>query len=336
MALAQVRFIGGYSQHPLIRKTTDEDRSIELDIQATFEALISIGQCDPFHKDQFGYTVYHLLDGSTSSWRWLRQQDEIELANLSLDEIRDLLLTRCVTSPRDDRSFLYDILPKGKKLHDIAATVPYNSAFRKDTGMGSILSSIGMSLVVRTMLILTIEKRTRSPPQKTESNIILSELVSQGADLHPIFLAYGHLFTPLTLFLSLAFKVKSNGILLQRYEVVAPIIRGWLKALAAAGVDLDAYGAEERAIHDRGDVTWIFEIDPSRVDHDIGSEHNKDSTPETYLYYEILDIHAGELPEEWHIEWEDVYVSSALAADFWNGVEGGDEGLPQMPGSWSD
>ena len=193
-----------------------------------------------------------------------------------------------------------------------------------------------MSLVVRTMLILTIEKRTRSPPQKTESNIILSELVSQGADLHPIFLAYGHLFTPLTLFLSLAFKVKSNGILLQRYEVVAPIIRGWLKALAAAGVDLDAYGAEERAIHDRGDVTWIFEIDPSRVDHDIGSEHNKDSTPETYLYYEILDIHAGELPEEWHIEWEDVYVSSALAADFWNGVEGGDEGLPQMPGSWSD
>jgi hypothetical protein len=241
-----------------------------------------------------------------------------------------------MTSPCDGRSILYDILPKGKKLHDIAATVPYISAFRKDTGMGSFLSSIGTFLVVRTMLILTIEKRTRSPPAKIESNIILSELVSLGADLHPVFLAYGHLFTPLTFFLLTVLKVKSNGILLERYEVVAPIIRGWLEALAAVGVNLDAYGAEERAIHDRGEVTWIFELDTCRADHDIGSKDTKDSTPESYLNYEILDIHIGELPEEWHIEWEDVYVSSALAADFWNGVEGGDSGLPQMPGSWSD
>jgi len=134
----------------------------------------------------------------------------------------------------------------------------------------------------------------------------------------------------------MALKVKSNGILLQRYKVVAPVIRGWLKALAAVGVDLIAYGTEERAMHDRGGVSWTFELDYIKAGHDIGTEYTEEAPLVSGLRYEILNIHAALLPEDWQVEWEDLYVSSALAADFWNGVENDDECLFQMPGTWVD
>jgi hypothetical protein len=80
--------------------------------------------------------------------------------------------------------------------------------------------------------------------------------------------------------------------------------------LIEAGVDLVEFGRIENTLHDEDQVKWTF---PRDMAPNLESDNN--------YRFKILGLRMGVTPEEFHIEFEDLYVSAGLAARFWEWVE---------------
>ena len=97
------------------------------------------------------------------------------------------------------------------------------------------------------------------------------------------------------------------------------------------GIDLVQYGLVENELYESGKISWIVVLHTQWV-----------GEFENYCKFELLELRIGETPDDFYIEFEDLYVSTPLAAEFWCWVEGitneydeYDE-LPPIPGSWQD
>jgi hypothetical protein len=295
------------------------DESIELDVENTVRALVSNGECDPFLRDQFSSTVYDIFSGSAGTLRWLRHQEEVQWANLPVEEYQTLLYMRAGygLQHEKDQSLLLDILPKGDLLRSVARNpIVYPESAKYSKGEGNIFTRV----VVATILSGNLDV----------ARTLIAEFIAAGADLYAIESSMGHQPYSLTPLIFLIYCIlhdySSEPAQFRSYA------RIWLKSIADAGVYLEEYGATERAMHARGEVSWTFGVDLEF--------HNK--VWGNYCNFQILDIYPAANPEDWRIEFEELYVSAGLLEDFWTLVEdmyeeedGDDEkDTMTMPGSW--
>tara|TARA_R110002060_G_scaffold35502_2_gene46408 strand:- start:14 stop:451 length:438 start_codon:yes stop_codon:yes gene_type:complete len=140
------------------------------------------------------------------------------------------------------------------------------------------------------------------------------DTIYAGADLHSV--AYGEC-TPLLSLLDL----------IEKQPVDIGIVQKWLELLNRAGADLVEYGRIENEMHDTQVIEWTFWYDAENNDR-----HKNECC------FELKELRIGENPEDLHIEFEDLYVSTPLAADFWDWVEAPsiEEKIKAIPGSWKD
>ncbi|KAL2826771.1 hypothetical protein BJY01DRAFT_143176 [Aspergillus pseudoustus] len=104
-------------------------------------------------------------------------------------------------------------------------------------------------------------------------------------------------------------------------------LRKWVSELKAVGVDLEEYGANERAMHRSGYVAKEIRLDISPT---------VDYLADTLLEYELLefkllDFTYGPEPEDWFVWVTD--PTDVFVGDFWELVERQQE---VMPGTWVD
>jgi hypothetical protein len=226
-------------------------RPIELNVQDTINALLSTGQCDPFIKDQFSCTVFHIWKASKSSLQLLSQQYELQLANLSLGECQDMLFTRIWTSDWPNQtSMALDILPKSSNRSKILANfAPDSETYMEWRDMGSLLSILA-SLTV----FFDYGKSVVA---------LLVDFIASGSDLHalsslPTSCERTGCALPITILFVLLFTLAS-----ERYSERQrkKITRKWLNVLVLAKVDLLEYGAEEISMHAKGETSWVFATD---------------------------------------------------------------------------
>ena len=82
----------------------------------------------PFIEDRLGCTVFHIWNASKMSLQWLSQQHELQLANLSVGEWQDMILTRLWTISSNDWtnqiSMILNILPKNSNRFHICQLCP--------------------------------------------------------------------------------------------------------------------------------------------------------------------------------------------------------------------
>jgi hypothetical protein len=111
---------------------------------------------------------------------------------------------------------------------------------------------------------------------------------------------------------------------------IVSILKRWLQVLYDTGIDLIEYGQTENKLHESGKISWIDRID---------IEGFNDGNFENECEFELLGLRIGETPDDFSIEFEDLYVSTPLATDFWLWAEAPltelDESMPR-PGSWED
>lgn len=127
-------------------------------------------------------------------------------------------------------------------------------------------------------------------------------------------------------------------------QAIQGVLKEWLRALQAGGVNLLSYGMREHAVlHDgSGLCRGAFDADSHRASSTIirpwlteGTAREIFTGPEygtsvdTWRPIRILDIAYGAEPSDWHLLW--VVEFEFLAREFWEHVERSDE---VMPGSW--
>ncbi|OTB05170.1 hypothetical protein M426DRAFT_144501 [Hypoxylon sp. CI-4A] len=148
---------------------------------------------------------------------------------------------------------------------------------------------------------------------------------SEAVDLHTIYRNYDYGYwsekTALFHVASIALPGLCAGIFpsFHSFNYFHRIVVVWLKVLAAADVDLDAYGRREHQILIENDSLRYFDIYPSW----------RDEMP--FTTYCLIDFTFGHKPEDWVFYWQQ--PTDEFAGDFWNLVE--DRPLP-IPGSWVD
>jgi len=152
------------------------------------------------------------------------------------------------------------------------------------------------------------------PPSRISCEDLIMDTIYAGADLHSV--AYGEC-TPLLSLLDL----------IEKQPVDIGIVQKWLELLNRAGADLVEYGRIENEMHDTQVIEWTFWYDAENNDR-----HKNECC------FELKELRIGENPEDLHIEFEDLYVSTPLAADFWDWVEAPsiEEKIKAIPGSWKD
>ncbi|KAG4430424.1 hypothetical protein IFR05_014094 [Cadophora sp. M221] len=141
---------------------------------------------------------------------------------------------------------------------------------------------------------------------------LIIDLIRAGADLHNVI---NIPYTSLLYLLDLVDKPANLNFL----------IKEWLTLLNHAGVDLVEYGRTENKMHKNHETSWTLW-------HDIEST----SGHENKCRFKLVSLWIGETPEDFCIEFEDLYVSAGLAARFWEWVEAPsvEERMKEMPGSW--
>ena len=143
------------------------------------------------------------------------------------------------------------------------------------------------------------------------------KLIKTGSDLHVI----RHRSTVLLRVIRVSLVLPQS--------VLRAKMSDWLHLLVRAGIDFFEFGQIENHLRDHNNVTWNMTtaMQPGHVCRN-------------YSCFEILKIEFGATPEDFYIEFEDVYVPSSLSALFWQLVE--DASIEDtversiMPGAWCD
>lgn len=99
----------------------ESNTPIEEDLYDTVKALAA-GGSDPFSKDQFDLTTFHILDGSTTTWQWLRREEEIQIANTATEELHDMLAFRACRMYGKAADTVMDFIPTGRISRELAQT----------------------------------------------------------------------------------------------------------------------------------------------------------------------------------------------------------------------
>ncbi|PVH75271.1 hypothetical protein DL98DRAFT_593269 [Cadophora sp. DSE1049] len=186
-----------------------------------------------------------------------------------------------------------------KEVLQTIVNVPYNGLFLLDT------------LVTSWSLALQME----SPSLPSLESLII-DVIHAGADLYSV--SYDG-YTPILCLLDCCYWIQSRPCS-QRF-----VVQKWLDLLDRAGVDLVEYGRIENEMYDNYKTEWTFGIKSKDRGHDI-------------CRFELLELRFGETPADFYIEFEDLYASTPLAADFWDWVEApsDEEKIKAIPGTWKD
>ncbi|KAL2063621.1 hypothetical protein VTL71DRAFT_5426 [Oculimacula yallundae] len=126
-------------------------------------------------------------------------------------------------------------------------------------------------------------------PSVTGLASLILDLVHAGADLH-LLSRFGA--TPFLTLLKLC----------DDWPEAIWIAKRWLELLYRAGVDLQEYGRIESELHDNNETTWTLNWG---VQGDC---------------FQLVEIWIGKTPDDFYIEFEDLYATNGWAADFWEGI----------------
>jgi len=232
--------IGG-GRRACTRFHCDSNQSIEKDFQKTIELLSNQGDCDPFLTNQYGQTVFHIYTGPTSSLRWLRQQEQLELAQMSVKEITGLLCCQICGDWDNNVPPCRAIAPEGWITRDIAE-------YKIEQGPLK-----GYTLLYVAIFAWREEFQAKGDRKDTlVSGLegLMKELISRGSDIH---ILLDHLPFPHTPLFHLIRKTTYNNL-----REANQVVKRWLELLSAAGVDLEEYGRTENVMHDDKKVNRDF------------------------------------------------------------------------------
>ena len=267
---------------------------------------LAAGGSDPFCKDQFDLTTFHMLNGSTKIWQWLRREEEIQIASIATEELHDLLAFRAHIVWDCSADTIMDFMPGGRITRELAQAF-FKLRYSKVTLLH--LATMNWSIV----LVVTDDKRAG----RNWENMI-TELLAAGADLHALTTSRDDAYTVL---LDLI-----HTLLVYRFKELKRLVKRWLEILKETGVNLVEYGRVENAMYDSNEASWTFNLD---IENCLRGEN--------WCIFEMLELRIGESPEDFYIEFEDLYVSAELAADFWLWIEAPpDEDFAAIPGAWCE
>jgi hypothetical protein len=151
-------------------------------------------------------------------------------------------------------------------------------------------------------------------PEPRGDNLV-TELIVAGSDPHQL-RHHGTILTQI-IKISTPYGHRTRRILIRR----------WLRLLKNAGIDLLEYWRAEKDLHSVGSVRWTLYA------------NIEESCDENFCNIRLLKLETGENPEDWYLNFEDLYVSTPLAAQFWAWAEDTyDEkaSLKAIPGAWQD
>ncbi|KAF9895425.1 hypothetical protein FE257_000331 [Aspergillus nanangensis] len=202
--------------------------------------------------------------------------------------------------------------------------------FDPDSTVFSILGSIdvkqwkdSLPYILAACVVMDLLTKCNNTSTQGKVHQLLSEAVNHGADFAIQRSVKGQILTPMLEFLSRYWEtldwVKDDRWYNRRFlsERAAPLnLRDWAHVLSIAGVDLMAYGKQEKSLHIQGQLDrWIC----------------RRFTGEEAVYVRLIGFTYGPRPEDWHAyfsNWRDEFTG-----DFWYMVENPE--LVQIPGSWA-
>jgi hypothetical protein len=175
---------------------------------------------------------------------------------------------------------------------------------------------------------LAINLASVQPGLLRSLELMIALIIEGGADLHVAVYVY----TPLALFLkaipvSLRSGGVGSGIIDLRPRSLRRALKVWLNILQRAGVNLNAYGAEES----RKARARYFTEDPPPA------AQSRDWHRNHWLFgdeFYCFTFSYGQMPDDWTVELD---MAEECAGDFWRmpGLLDGSE-VQAMPGSWID
>lgn len=153
-----------------------------------------------------------------------------------------------------------------------------------------------------------------------EWRFLLTEAISASANLSQLERDGELVISPLYSFL-IAFVVGLYRNSIRWRKPFDDILRIWVSELKHAGVDLEAYGADEQALFKVGHAFVYLPVQT-----DLGPRRNDE-----ILWGKALGLEYGPEPEDWHI-----FVTNPVdeyVGEFWESLQ---RGLEAMPGTWVD
>ncbi|KAL3458369.1 hypothetical protein BJX64DRAFT_279957 [Aspergillus heterothallicus] len=181
----------------------------------------------------------------------------------------------------------------------------------------------GSTLLQKVAQCLAMDFFSQRSGNKDSWRRMLRDGVAASADLHKLTSDWPQ--TPLVSYFDAYIfffdKIKSS-----KWSLLSPL-RNWVSELKAVGVDIEAYGAKENALHKSGRSFMEFYLHKGAL-IDILST---DEIIEDSLEFRVLDFTYGPEPDDWYI-----WVTNPLdefAGEFWELVNRQSE---IMPGTWID
>ncbi|KAH7403241.1 hypothetical protein BKA64DRAFT_641243 [Cadophora sp. MPI-SDFR-AT-0126] len=253
---------------------------------------------DTVLEDQYSRTAFHIYTGPNSSFSRLVRESTWDLKTMLQEDYVGTIMSQGL-------NFTANGL-------DICRQLVTEDALQAHTRISStgffLLHILVFSYFCRIELT-----ETRSRSLISLENLIV-EVIQTGADLHSI---SDEGRTPLLSLLEVILGYRPKTYVLQK----------WLELLDRVGVNLVEYGRKENEMRDDYEINWTFWID-------IGRQYEY----ENMCCFKLLDLWIGETPDDFHFEFEDLYASTPLAAEFWDWVEANldEEKFKAIPGSWKD
>ncbi|RDW81872.1 hypothetical protein BP6252_02984 [Coleophoma cylindrospora] len=290
------------------------NENLENEIQTTAEILYAKGQSDPFDKEGGGNNVFHLWTGPSQTFKWLQRQEESQTMAISVMDICHLIWASISSQTRDNAILnIRQVVPEGRiirKLTEACSESPF---------------LVWWGLMVYYVAEAFTFSPTLSPSTRERWSNLLEEVAVAGVAVnfhtkrldgylaqHTIFSGIIQIFWVHSPF--------SNG-RRQSLRNLHTLFREWLYHLARAEINLLEYGYQELELHAKDETLWQFRFDLGRGSYlDYGS-------------IQMLDLRIGEKPEDWRVEFEDLYVSSCLSRDFWILVEGTERQVSKLANS---
>ncbi|KAL2869484.1 uncharacterized protein BJX67DRAFT_379037 [Aspergillus lucknowensis] len=153
----------------------------------------------------------------------------------------------------------------------------------------------------------------------------LSDAIAASADgLNKI----GGANTPLTAFLTYYFMTDWFDLKQVWKCDFNPALRTWASELKAAGTDLEAYGARERALHKSGAVRLNFVV---QFNYDLSKRPRHAPETDNWAWFHLVGFEYGPEPEDWKLWITNPF--DEFAGEFWAMVERKEE---IMPGTWME
>ncbi|KAH6669561.1 hypothetical protein B0J14DRAFT_657656 [Halenospora varia] len=238
-------------------------------------------------------------------FRWLRQNQDLELQQMQQDEHIEVLCWRlsCAQSDKDIRT-CRELIPGGKVTAAFAKYVLKYGEYEGYTLLGAALESWYY--------------RLSSTADKDELENFIRELIAQGANLHHCRRLTGFSRPPTLLQTLVRWKINHGAYALKQ------AVKKLLALFKTAGADVLEYWEVEQS------YGWQS-FDPAAV------YPPWDNRP----IYKIINFQIGERPEDILIELEKPYFTTPLIANSWYWVEppsdqDRSDNSTSIPGAWQD